>query len=43
MSKLEHPNIVQYLGTERDATSLTIFLELVNGSPLRSQKQDQLS
>jgi mitogen-activated protein kinase kinase kinase ANP1 len=29
MRKLNHPNIVRYLGTDRDETSLFIFLELI--------------
>ncbi|EKX55326.1 hypothetical protein GUITHDRAFT_83750 [Guillardia theta CCMP2712] len=36
MKKLWHPNIVQYLGTERTAKELTIFLELVPGGSITS-------
>mmetsp|Transcript_44294 Transcript_44294/g.118168 ORF Transcript_44294/g.118168 Transcript_44294/m.118168 type:complete len:189 (-) Transcript_44294:62-628(-) len=36
MKTLRHPNIVQYLGTERDDNSLYIFLELVPGGSITS-------
>jgi hypothetical protein len=36
MRKLSHPNIVRYIGTERDAKELVIFLELVPGGSISS-------
>ena len=36
MRKLSHPNIVRYIGTERDAKELIIFLELVPGGSISS-------
>jgi serine/threonine protein kinase len=34
MRKLSHPNIVRYIGTERDDKELVIFLELVPGGSI---------
>lgn len=34
LSEIQHPNIVQYLGTERDDENLYIFLELVSKGSL---------
>lgn len=36
MKRLSHPNIVRYIGTERDERELTIFLELVPGGSISS-------
>jgi hypothetical protein len=36
MKRLSHPNIVRYIGTERDAKELIIFLELVPGGSISS-------
>jgi serine/threonine protein kinase len=36
MKKLSHPNIVRYIGTERDEKELVIFLELVPGGSISS-------
>ena len=36
MKKLSHPNIVRYIGTERDEKDLIIFLELVPGGSISS-------
>ena len=36
LSRLQHPNIVRYIGTDRDASSLYIFLEYVPGGSIAS-------
>jgi mitogen-activated protein kinase kinase kinase ANP1 len=36
LRQLDHPNIVRYLGTERSADTLNIFLEYVPGGSIAS-------
>ena len=39
IKQLQHPHIVQYLGTRRDSESLSLFMEYMQGGSLRSHLQ----